>query len=151
MVRLRTIFFFAAGGAACVPSSCEAAAVSPSGSAAAGAAAVACDLALALPSAGRSKKDRQREAEEFRAANGEAAVFGDGDDLGRGKAMQVDFGKAVFDATQQALEPVDFQIGMQASLHQYAGAAKLEHCFRQIKHGLGNKLTRRAKVDTGIL
>ena len=32
--------------------------------------------------------------------------------------------EALFDAAQQALKPIDLQVGMQAALHQHAGAAK---------------------------
>src|SRR6185312_7854081 len=59
-------------------------------------------------------------------AHGEVAVFGDGENLRCREAVQPDLRKALLDAAQQTLEPVDFQIGMQPALHQHAGAAHLE-------------------------
>ncbi len=59
-------------------------------------------------------------------ANGEAAVLGDGDDLRRRIAMQMDFRKALLDSPQHALVPVNLQIGMQAALHQHSGATELD-------------------------
>jgi|SRR5881275_3202195 len=40
--------------------------------------------------------------------------------------MQMDFGKALLDPTQQTLEPVDCQIGMQSALHENSGAPKFD-------------------------
>src|SRR5205807_9852524 len=40
--------------------------------------------------------------------------------------MQVNLGKSLLDATQHLLVPVNFQIGMQAALHQHACAAKFD-------------------------
>ena len=60
---------------------------------------------------------------ENRVADAEAAVFGDGYDLGRGVAVQVNFGKALLDAAQHLFVPVDLQVGMEASLHEDAGAS----------------------------
>src|SRR5271156_4816927 len=51
-------------------------------------------------------------------ANAEAAVLGDGDDLRGGVAVQVNLRKTLFDSTQHFFVPVDFEIGMQAALHQ---------------------------------
>ena len=39
--------------------------------------------------------------------------------------MQPDLREALLDAGKQPLEPVDLQIGMDAALHQDAGAAHL--------------------------
>ena len=55
----------------------------------------------------------------------EFAVFGDGENFRGGEAVQPDFWKALLDAGEEALEPVDLQIGMKAALHQDAGAAHL--------------------------
>src|SRR5258706_7818412 len=59
-------------------------------------------------------------------ANAEAAVLGDGDDLGSGIAMQMNLRKALFDAAQHLLVPVDLEVGMEAALHQDSGTAKLD-------------------------
>src|ERR1039458_4453709 len=40
--------------------------------------------------------------------------------------MQPDLRKALFDASEKPLEPVDLEIGMNAALHQHAGAAHLK-------------------------
>ena len=53
--------------------------------------------------------------------------------------MQMDFRKALLDATQHLLVPVNFQIRMQAALHQHAGAAELD--------GLANLLVNRVEVE----
>ena len=37
--------------------------------------------------------------------------------------MQVDFREALLDATEELLEPVDLQVGVQPTLHQNAGTA----------------------------
>src|SRR5450432_558993 len=59
-------------------------------------------------------------------ANREAAVLGNGDNLRRGVAVQMDFREALSDPAQHALVPVDLQVGMQAALHQHAGAAEFD-------------------------
>src|SRR6202034_4164328 len=61
-----------------------------------------------------------------RVADAEAAVFGDGDDLRRGVAMQMNLRKAVFNSAQHFLVPVDLEVGMQATLHEHAGAAEFD-------------------------
>ena len=63
---------------------------------------------------------------ENRVANAEAAVLGDGDDLGSGVAVQMHLRKALFDSAQHFLVPVDLEVGMQAALHQHAGAAEFD-------------------------
>src|SRR5438270_2743692 len=45
--------------------------------------------------------------------------------------MQVHLRKALLDAAHQLLVPVNFQIGMQAALHEHAGSAKL-HRFADL-------------------
>jgi hypothetical protein len=40
--------------------------------------------------------------------------------------MQPDLREALLDAGEEALEPVDLQVGMDAALHQHAGAAHLQ-------------------------
>ncbi len=55
----------------------------------------------------------------------EFAVLGDGEDFRCGEAVQPDFREALLDAGEEALEPVDFEVGMKAALHQHAGAAHL--------------------------
>ncbi len=61
-----------------------------------------------------------------RVTNAEAAVLGNGDDLGRGVAMQMDLRKAVFNSAQHSFVPIDFEVGMKAALHQHAGAAEFD-------------------------
>jgi hypothetical protein len=61
-----------------------------------------------------------------RIANAEAAVLGDGDDLGSGVAVQMNLGKTLLDSAEHLFVPVDFQIGMQAALHQHTGAAEFD-------------------------
>src|SRR5215469_4830031 len=72
-------------------------------------------------------------------ADSKAAVLGDGNDFRRRVAVQVNFRKALLDATQHLLVPVDFQVRMEASLHQYARAAKLD--------GLANLVVNRCEVE----
>ena len=45
--------------------------------------------------------------------------------------MQPDLRKPLLDAGEEPLEPVDLQIGMNAALHQHAGAAHL-HGLRDL-------------------
>ena len=59
-------------------------------------------------------------------ANAQLAVFRDGNDFRRRIAVQVNFREALLDAAQHLLVPVDLQIGMQAALHQHAGAAQFD-------------------------
>ena len=58
-------------------------------------------------------------------AQAEAADFGDVGDLRRREAVQVN-AEALLDAAEQVLVPLDLQIGMQAALHQHAGAAQID-------------------------
>src|SRR6185437_7961662 len=56
----------------------------------------------------------------------QVAVLGDGQNLRGGKAMQPDLREALLDANKQALEPIDLEIGVDATLHQDAGAAHFD-------------------------
>jgi len=58
-------------------------------------------------------------------ADAEVAVFGDGDDLRCGVAVQMHLRKTLADAAQHFFVPVDLEVGMQAALHEHAGAAEL--------------------------
>src|SRR5207302_1810439 len=58
-------------------------------------------------------------------ADGESADLGDVSDLGRRKTVAVDL-EALFDGAQQVFVPVDFEIGVQAALHQDASAAQAD-------------------------
>ena len=69
----------------------------------------------------------------------ELAVLRDGQNFRRREAVQPDLRKALLDAGEQALEPVDLQIGMKAALHQHAGAAHLL--------GLGDLVVDRLEVE----
>ena len=53
-------------------------------------------------------------------------VFGDGEDLAGREAVQPDLGEALLDAGKEALKPVDLEVGMDAALHEHAGAAELQ-------------------------
>src|SRR5882762_5896320 len=59
-----------------------------------------------------------------RIAHAESAVFSDRQNLRRGIAMQVNFWKALLDAAEHLLVPFDLEVGVEAALHQYAGAAE---------------------------
>ena len=61
-----------------------------------------------------------------RVAHAEAAVFGDRENFRSGVAVQMNFRKALLDAAEHLLVPVDLEIGMQASLHEHAGAAEFD-------------------------
>ena len=69
----------------------------------------------------------------------EVGVLGDGQDFRGREAMQPDLREALLDAGEEALEPVDLEIGMNAALHQHAGAAHLE--------GLGDFLVDLFEVE----
>ena len=43
----------------------------------------------------------------------------------RRQAVQPDLREALLDAGEQALEPVDLEVGVDAALHEHAGAAHL--------------------------
>src|SRR6185312_9213054 len=58
-------------------------------------------------------------------AQGQAAHFGDIDDLRRREAMAPDI-ETLLDTAQQVFVPVDLQIRVQAALHQDAGAAEVD-------------------------
>ena len=58
-------------------------------------------------------------------AEGEVGVLGDGEDFAGGEAMEPDVGEALADAGEEGFEPVDFEVGMDAALHEDASAAHL--------------------------
>src|SRR5207237_1050642 len=58
-------------------------------------------------------------------ANRKAAVLGDGNDLRGGITVQMNF-EALFDSAEHFLVPVNFEVRMQAALHQHASAAELD-------------------------
>src|ERR1035438_6264160 len=53
-------------------------------------------------------------------------VPGDGQNLRSRQTMQPDLREALFNSAEEALEPVDFEVGMNAALHQHASAAHLQ-------------------------
>src|ERR1700730_13955161 len=61
-----------------------------------------------------------------RVANCHAAIFRDGNDLRCRIAVQMNFRKTLLDAAQHLLMPVNLEIRMQASLHQYSGASEFD-------------------------
>src|ERR1700730_2127816 len=61
-----------------------------------------------------------------RVANCHAAIFRDGNDLRCRIAVQMNFRKKLLDAAQHLLMPVDLEIRMQASLHQYSGPSEFD-------------------------
>ncbi len=50
--------------------------------------------------------------------------------------MQVNFRKALLDAAHHLLVPVDFQIGMQSTLHQHARPAQFDGLANLVVNGL---------------
>src|SRR5207302_1195952 len=68
--------------------------------------------------------------------NAELAVFGDGDNLGGGVAVQVNPGKTLFNSAQHLLVPVDLQVGMQTALHQHSGAAEFDRLANLVVNGV---------------
>ena len=72
-------------------------------------------------------------------AQGEIGVLGDGQNFRGGEAVQPDLREALLDAAEEALEPVDLEVGMDAALHQHAGAAHLQ--------GLGDLLVDLLEVE----
>ena len=64
----------------------------------------------------------------MRVAQGQAADLGDVHDLRRGEAVAARScpRTAVLDGPQQVLIPFDLQLGVQAALHQNAGAAQID-------------------------
>ncbi len=69
----------------------------------------------------------------------EIRVLGDGEHFGGRQTVQPDLREALFDAAEEALEPVDLEIGVDAALHQHAGATHLD--------GLGDLLVNRLEVE----
>ena len=69
----------------------------------------------------------------------EIAVLGDAEDFAGGEAVQMHLRKALLDAAEERLEPVDFEIGMNAALHEHTGAAHLD--------GFGDLLVDLIKVE----
>ena len=67
-------------------------------------------------------------------AQAEAADVGDVGDFGSGEAMQVDR-ETLLDAAEEVLIPLDLEIGMQAALHQDAGAAEVERLLDFLEDG----------------
>src|SRR2546425_1189017 len=53
--------------------------------------------------------------------------------------MEMHFREAILDATQHLLVPVDLEIGMQAALHEHAGAAEFD--------GLADLVVDRVEVE----
>ena len=48
--------------------------------------------------------------------DGQTADFGDADDLGGGKTVQMDLREALLQAAEQGFVPFNLQVGMQAAL-----------------------------------
>lgn len=60
-------------------------------------------------------------------ANGDAGDGSDVEDLWGGKKMEPDaIAKFIFNGTAEGLVPFDFEFGMEAALHQYAGTAEVD-------------------------
>jgi len=57
-------------------------------------------------------------------AQGELAVFRNGENFRSRVAMQVNFREPLFDSGQHAFVPVNLEIGMQSPLHQHTRAAE---------------------------
>ena len=74
-----------------------------------------------------------------RVADRKPAVLGDRDDLGSRVTVQVNLRETIFDSAQHLLVPVDFQVGMQAALHQHSRTAKF--------HGLTDLVVNRVEVE----
>jgi hypothetical protein len=68
-------------------------------------------------------------------AQAQAADFGDVGNLRRGEAMQV-YREALLDGAQQIFVPLDLQVGMQAALHQDAGAPQVQRFLDLGEDGL---------------
>ena len=58
-------------------------------------------------------------------AESDLGVLGDGEDFAGGEAVEPDVGEALLDAAEEGLEPLDFEVGVDAALHEDAGAAHL--------------------------
>ena len=56
----------------------------------------------------------------------ELGVLGDGENFGGGEAVQPDVREALLDAGEEVFEPVDLEVGVDAALHEDAGAAHLD-------------------------
>ncbi len=61
-----------------------------------------------------------------RVADVQVAVFGNRENFGGRVAVQVNLREALFDAAQHFFVPFDFEVGMQASLHEHASAAEFD-------------------------
>ena len=61
-----------------------------------------------------------------RVAHTERAVFGDRENFGCRVAMEMNFWKALLDAAEHLLVPVDLEVGVEASLHEDTGAAEFD-------------------------
>ena len=68
-------------------------------------------------------------------AHGQAGDLGDGKNLRRGKAVQVESREARLDGAQQIFVILEGQIGIEAPLHQDAGAAQGDGFFDFSKNG----------------
>jgi len=88
-------------------------------------------------------------------ANTQLADLGNVHDLGRGETVAPDLGKAVLDGAQQIFVPLDLQVGVQAALHEDAGAAEVErlldllenHFLRmEVAFGVAHRPVERAKA-----
>src|SRR5215472_11909569 len=79
-----------------------------------------------LGAAARDRVETRIAQTRDRIVQGQAAVLGDGKNLGSGIAVQVNFRKALADATEHLFVPLDLEIRMKPSLHQNAGAAELD-------------------------
>src|SRR3954471_20118538 len=68
--------------------------------------------------------------------NSESAVFGNGNDLGSGETVQMHLGESLLDAAKQPFKPINFQLWMQAALHQHSSAAKLHSLADLLVNGI---------------
>lgn len=56
----------------------------------------------------------------------QVGVLRDGQDFGGAEAVQPDFREALLDAGEEAFEPIDLEVGVDAALHEDAGTAHFE-------------------------
>ena len=68
-------------------------------------------------------------------AQAQAADLRDVGHLRRGEAVQMD-GEALLDAAEEVFVPFDLEIGVQAALHEHAGAAQVEGLLDLVEDGL---------------
>jgi hypothetical protein len=66
----------------------------------------------------------------------ELAVLGDSQDLAGAQAVQPDGREALLDAGEEALEPVDLEVRVDAALHQHAGSAHIERLADLVVDGV---------------